>query len=76
MIPVNIRPYFWEVNVKKLNPKNRPEYIISRLLECGRPDAIRWAWKKFSKEEWRRALKLREVSKKSKIFWAPLLSKK
>lgn len=76
MIPINIRPYFWEVNTKKLDPKKRPEYIISRLLEYGKPDAIRWAWREFSKKEWRRALKLREVSKKSRNFWASLLSEK
>jgi len=76
MIPIYIRPYFWEVDTTKLNPKKHPEYIISRLLEYGRPDAIRWAWKTFSKKEWQRALKLREVSRKSRNFWLPLMSNK
>ena len=76
MIPSNIKRYFWEVDTEKLNPKKRPEYIISRLLEYGRPDATRRAWRSFSKKEWGKALKLREVSRKSKNFWLPFLSNK
>lgn len=75
-LPSYVKKYFWEVDIGKLDPKKRAEYIIARILEYGRPDAIRWAWRTFSQKEWRAALKMREVSAKSRSFWMPLLSKK
>jgi len=74
--PAYVKPYFWEVDAKTLDPKKHPEYIIARILEYGRPDAVRWAWSVFSRKDWQRALKLREVSRKSRNFWLPLLSNK
>ncbi|MFY9461704.1 MAG: hypothetical protein WAP51_00685 [Candidatus Sungiibacteriota bacterium] len=76
MIPAYLKKYFWEVDTKKLDPKKHPEYVIARILEYGDPRAIKWAWQNFSDKEWRPALKLREVSKKTRNFWAPLLSRK
>lgn len=75
-IPPYVKKYFWEVDTKKLDPKKRPEYIIARILEYGRPDAIRWAWRSFSKKEWLAALSMREVSAKSRSFWLSLISVK
>jgi len=76
MIPPYIKKYFWEVDTKKLDPRKYPEYVIARILEYGDPRAIKWIWQSFSKKEWLAALKLREVSRKTKIFWPPLLSRK
>lgn len=76
MIPAYLKKYFWEVDTKKLDPEKHPEYVIARILEYGNTRAIKWAWLNFSKKHWRSALKLREVSPKSKSFWLPILSQK
>ena len=76
MIPSYIKKYFWEVDTKKLDPKKNPEYMVARIVEYGRPEALRWIWKTFSRKHWLDALKLREVSSKTRNFWQPLLYKK
>ena len=76
VIPAYLKKYFWEVDTRKLDPQKRPEYIVARILEFGDPSAIKWIWRSFSKKEWRAALKLREVSGKTRNFWSPLLSRK
>ena len=70
MIPVNIKPYFWDVDIGKLNPKQYPEYIIGRILEYGRPDAVQWVIKTFDKKLIRQSVKKnREMSRKTAEFW-------
>lgn len=76
MIPSYIKKYFWEIDAKKFDPRKRPEYVIARILEYGDPRAIKWIWRSFSKKEWRAALRLREVSRKTRTFWTPLVSRK
>jgi len=73
MIPANIRQYFWEVDTKKLNPKKHPEYVIARILEYGRPDAIKWAVKNFDKKLIKKVIsKSRELSPRSANFWGEI----
>lgn len=76
MIPDYIKKYFWEVDTNDLDPKKWKIYILTRLLEYGSPKAISWAWKSFSKKDWIKALKSREISLITKNFWLPILSKK
>jgi len=75
-IPSKIKQYFWEVDASRLDPRKHPEYVIGRILEYGDPGAIRWAWRLFLKKHWRSALRLREVSPKTRFFWLPLVAKK
>lgn len=76
MLPKNFKQYFWEIDTQKLDFKKRKIYILKRLLEYGDPRAISWAWKTFSKKDWKSALKSREVSLVTKNFWSSLLSLK
>lgn len=70
MIPDNIKPYFWEVDTAKLNPKQYPEYIIGRILEYGRPDAVQWVIKTFDTNLIKQTVKKsREISRKTAEFW-------
>lgn len=70
MIPVKIRRYFWEVDVKKMNPKQYPKYVIGRILEYGRPDAVQWVIKTFDKKLIKQTIKKNtEMSRKTAEFW-------
>lgn len=70
MIPVYLKKYFWEVDTKKLDPKKYPEYVIARILEYGRPEAIRWMRNTFDRALIEKAIKnSRELSRKSAEFW-------
>jgi hypothetical protein len=70
MIPANIKLYFWDTDTEKLNPEDYPEYIISRVLEYGRPDAVRWVFDTFDEKLIRQTLKKNRVmSPKTAEFW-------
>ncbi|MDP1689205.1 MAG: hypothetical protein Q8L47_03685 [bacterium] len=72
-LPKKLYPYFWEVDISKLDIKRKKIYVLTRLLEYGRPEAIRWAWKYFSKRDFCNALKSREVSSQTRNFWTSLI---
>ena len=70
MIPAHIKPYFWEIDTKKLDPKKHPEYIIGRILEHGHPEAIQWMSNTFDRALIKKTIKnSREISRKSAEFW-------
>ena len=71
-----LKKYFWDIDFENLDVNKRKIYVLRRLLEYGDSDAIRWAWKKFTKHDWRIALKGKEISPATKNFWATLISLK
>jgi len=75
-IPENIKKYFWEADKGKLNLAANSVYIAKRLIELGRPEAIKWAWKNLSRNDWQIALRSRDVSSTTKNFWQSFLTQK
>ncbi|GAB4218620.1 MAG: hypothetical protein Fur009_0200 [Candidatus Microgenomates bacterium] len=70
-IPKYLYIYFWDVDVKKLDPKKHPYFIIARLLDKGNIKAVRWVRRNFSEEEIKETLKkYRDFSLKSAYFWS------
>lgn len=76
IIPENIKKYFWETDKEGLNLEKNSVYMAKRLIELGRPEAIKWAWKNLSLNDWQTALQSREVSLATKNFWQSLLAQK
>ncbi|MEK9179957.1 MAG: hypothetical protein AAB897_00910 [Patescibacteria group bacterium] len=72
-LPKNLYGYFWEIDRKSLDAKKYGAYIVKRLLEHGRPEAIRWAWKHIPRRVWRKALQSREISQRTRSFWESLV---
>jgi len=70
-IPSYLYRYFWDVDVKKLDPQSKPYFVISRLLDKGGVDAARWI-----KNNYKDALvsetlqEYRDFSLRSASFWA------
>jgi len=71
MIPQNLRPLFWDVNVEQFDPRAWPEYTIFRVLEYGDEDAVAWMRRMFPEAEIRQIIRNeRRLSPKSANFWA------
>ena len=70
-IPKHLRHYFWDINVDKLDPEKKPYFVISRLLDKGNVEAVRWVRKQYSEDKIKKTLiNYRDFSLKSASFWA------
>ncbi len=73
-LPRSLHRYFWDIDVRKLNPQSRPQYVIQRLLEIGDDEAVRWVRKNYSEEQIRETIRERRgFSPKTAQFWASFL---
>lgn len=70
-IPKSLHKYFWDVDVKKLDPEKKPYFVISRLLDKGNIKATQWVRNNYDDELVREVLQnYRDFSLKSASFWA------
>lgn len=70
-LPKFLYNYFWEIDPKKLDVKERSDYVIERILEWADFDGIKWMGDNFDKDEVTDVLKKsRYLSGKSANFWA------
>lgn len=70
----SLHGYFWDVDVKKLDPEKKPYFIINRLLDKGDFEAARWVMKKYNKEQIKETFKkIRDFNAKVGNFWALFL---
>jgi hypothetical protein len=73
-IPKYLHRFFWDVDVKKLNPQKYPYFVINRLLEKGNIEAVRFVLKNFPKEKIIETFKkIRDFNKKTAYFWSLFL---
>jgi len=71
MIPSELHPLFWDIDLASFQPEANPDYTISRILELGDDTAVNWLRQTFPDAEIRRVLSTeRRLSEKSAIFWA------
>jgi len=67
--------YFWDVNVKSLDPKQHKNWIISRILEEGGDEAVSDLFDNYNKREIEYVVEnSRALSDKTKNFWKLKLS--
>ena len=46
--PIKFRQeLFWDVDPETIDPKKHAEYIIERILDFGKDEEVRWAWKNY-----------------------------
>ena len=41
-VPETFKRFFWDVHFETLSPKEKPYFVINRLLDKGNLDAARW----------------------------------
>ena len=69
-LPKSLHRYFWDVDVKKLDARNKPYFIISRLLDKGNFESARWIRANYNNQLIRETLqKYRDFSLRSASFW-------
>ena len=70
-LPKSLHQYFWDVDVKKLDPNNKPYFIISRLLDKGNIEAARWVKNNYGDQMIGKTLRnYKDFSLQSASFWA------
>ena len=70
-IPPSLHHYFWDVNVKKLDPEKKAYFVISRLLDKGNIEAVRWVRAHYSDDKIKETLEnYRDFSLRGASFWA------
>lgn len=68
--PYFLKKYFWDVNFDSLDSKRDQLYIITRLLEYGDIEAIRWLIKTVKPGKIKEIiLQSRQLSPKTVNFW-------
>ena len=71
MIPNNLRPYFWDIDVESFDPQTHPEYTIERILEFGDSRAVGWLREQFSEEQIKDVIRTnKRLTPKSANYWA------
>lgn len=74
-IPKRLWQYFWDVDVKKLNPQEKPYFVINRLLDKGNLEAAQWVKKNFPEKTIQETFKnIRDFKTKIGYFWALFLN--
>jgi hypothetical protein len=69
-IPKSLHQYFWDVDVKKLNPDKKPYFVISRLLNKGNVEAACWVDGHYNRKLIKDTLQnYRDFSLRSGSFW-------
>jgi len=73
-IPKSLHKYFWDVDVKKLDPEKKPYFVINRLIDKGNLEAAKWVRKNFSEEEIKITFyRIRDFNTKVGRFWTLFL---
>jgi hypothetical protein len=71
MIPLELRPIFWDVDPGAFDPTRYPEYTIRRVLELGDEKAVAWLRDTFPEARIENVVRdERRLSRRSAGFWA------
>lgn len=75
MIPSAFNKYFWDTDVKNIDPSKNPLFVIQRLLDKGDQESVSWVLENFDKETIRKTFTtLRDYSPKVAYFWKLFLN--
>lgn len=73
-IPKRFWVYFWDVDPKKLDPREKPFFVIQRMLDKGNTDCVRWVCQNFPKATIIKTFKtMRDFSPWTGNFWSLVL---
>jgi hypothetical protein len=62
-----LRPFFWETDLSKIDIEKNKPYIIERILELGDSEAVQWLFSNVSLRD------IKKTLEKSKYFWSIFL---
>ena len=72
-LPKELYRYFWDIDPTKLDITKKDQYVISRVLQWGRMDDLRWLKTYYGKNKLMETLKqTRELSDKRVNFYVKI----
>ena len=70
-LPKFLHKHFWDSAAEKINPAERPEYVIKRLLARNSLQAVRWVITHFPKDQILETIKTsRDFPEADANFWS------
>lgn len=67
----SIKRLFWDVDKESVDIEKHRFYIISRIIDYGKPQDIKWMQNTYTEEEIKEVIcKRRGISKKTAYFWS------
>lgn len=74
-LPEFLKPCFWDVDFENIDADKWPYFVISRVMDKGDTEAIKWLLAAYSKDEIKQSLlRVREMGRMTASFWAAVLS--
>ncbi|KUO62925.1 hypothetical protein APF79_14155 [bacterium BRH_c32] len=76
IIPDEFKKYFWDVEFNKLNFKEHPKYILSKLMTYGEIEAIQWILKNLPQKEITDFVNKygnTKLDRRSYLFWSKII---
>ncbi len=72
MVPPEVAWLFWEVDVDRLDPHARPDYVIERVMTRGDWAAMKWLVATFSRAQLGGFLERKghRIPPRERAFWA------
>lgn len=68
--PKQLKPLFWEFDIKQLSIKLHSDFIIERILEKGSIQSLKWVFNTFTNDKISCVVKSSSnLSPKTKTFW-------
>lgn len=74
-LPKRFYKYFWDTDPGKVSPVKNPVYVISRMLDKGGIDAVRWVLRTFNKSVIKKTFQVvSDFSPRIGNFWQMMLN--
>jgi len=74
-LPKELYKYFWDVKGEDVDLIGHAQYVISRLMEKGDTQAVRWMREVYDEETIKQTLRKRKgIDRKSAWFWMDRLN--
>lgn len=69
-LPDFLKPFFWDIDLARIDTSENMEFVIERILELGDENAVGWLFSFFPETQIKEVLsKSRRISAKSRNFW-------
>lgn len=74
-IPKEFYSLFWDVDVEKLDPSQKPFFVIQRMIDRGNTNSVKWVRKSFSDLQITDTFKkIRDFSPRVGNYWQMVLN--
>lgn len=70
-LPKSLYKYFWDTDPAGIDLEKSSSYVVVRLMDYGKTEAVKWMRRELGDEHISEALRVRRgISRRSAIYWA------